>query len=172
MFGCSGNALHYLVAVTNVIKQPGLHGRRLGQYRDIAGAFHDHRAHLITMRYSGLAQLGPDIVDRDPGGVEIFGQQFRAAILTVPDRAVLLALSVYALCTGFEKSRLGLLGSGGVILIAMVAAYYLIFLTAPGDPEALMNASVSRLFFQLWPTSIFLLMANLRRFPLRQPGGN
>lgn len=103
---------------------------------------------------------------------QAIGQQFRAAILTVPDRAVLLAISVYALCTGFEKSRLGLLGSGGVILIAMVAAYYLIFLTAPGDPEALMNASVSRLFFQLWPTSIFLLMANLRRFPLRQPSGN
>jgi len=71
-----------------------------------------------------------------------------------------LVLPFYALFLGTESAQVKrpAVVASSLVLVLMLAGYFLVFIVAPYDLELYLRTSLDRLFLQLWPSTIFLFL--------------
>lgn len=92
------------------------------------------------------------------------------------DSIPVFVLPFYAFFLGTESAQVKrpAVAASSLVLVLMLAGYFLVFIVAPYDLELYLRTSLDRLFLQLWPTTIFLFLmvvASPRRVAEARPGG-
>ena len=88
----------------------------------------------------------------------------RRGIYFNPGLVSVILLSVYLLLMGMRidgKDRLNILNAA-VILLLMLAGYFIIYLISPYELNYHLMTSLNRLYMQLWPSAVFLLFMAAR----------
>jgi hypothetical protein len=88
----------------------------------------------------------------------------RRGIYFHPGLVSVILLSVYLLLMGMRidgKDRFNILNAA-VVLLLMLAGYFIIYLISPYELNYHLMTSLNRLYMQLWPSAVFLLFMMAR----------
>ena len=88
----------------------------------------------------------------------------RRGIYFNPGLVSVILLSVYLLLMGMRidgKDRLNILNAA-VVLLLMLAGYFIIYLISPYELNYHLMTSLNRLYMHLWPSAVFLFFMMAR----------